>query len=604
MAHTGPSLIDEFNLLKTFLGQQKVTGRDITNAVVMQHNQFLLKIKGLARIDLEVANSLQNVIASDALWTSEQTNTLMDSIMQRLVSPANKQGVTATSFQKCKTFPEYLTAKDWAIIDRPDLNITLKAHCVLYRCCKLGFKHIADHVFQKMVAILVTRGMGLTNPRIPQLHAIAITLKDMFPVEVERQRCPLPYLIDYPMSPAALPIEFLNHAYDADDPHVPCTTPSLINMIACLKFMRTTATGVKAEFDAQRAVSNDETLPGLHIFPKGSRSRCSGLNAPINHVPPPTLALHDAHTPSNARMQELEMQIATLQRALPPYGNTSQRALPPCDDRHMLEDAAVRTVEHDRNQTPQTHITQTSTQALMDMHSSGNRSNNADLASSGNRSNNTALALIEHGSQGVSPLINPYDEFRKQVVATLGAPKKNTKVSGKEAKSKKAKMKQEVAKAIARGEADESDEDHEECEEDAEEDDEEESSDDNSEGVAVGKLAAKVPLTKSKKVDGVANKTKTLTSTPLLKRPATVVLKRPATKAPKHPSAPVLDKESPMQPYRYMEGNIHASFSRKGFRAFPDASDVNHEKAFKWDGDSDSAWLDALKFIDAKNGRA
>ena len=67
MAHTGPSLIDEFNLLKTFLGQQKVAGRDITNAVVMQHNQFLLTIKGLARIDLEVANSYQNVIASDAL---------------------------------------------------------------------------------------------------------------------------------------------------------------------------------------------------------------------------------------------------------------------------------------------------------------------------------------------------------------------------------------------------------------------------------------------------------------------------------------------------------------------------------------------------------
>ena len=70
-------------------------------------------------------------------------------------------------------------------------------------------------------------------------------------------------------------------------------------------------------------------------------------------------------------------------------------------------------------------------------------------------------------------------------------------------------MKQEVAKAIARGEADESDEDHEECEEDADEDDEEESSDDNSEGVAVGKLAAKVPLTKSKKVGGVAKKTDT-----------------------------------------------------------------------------------------------
>ena len=160
--------------------------------------------------------------------------TAIDCKVAAVVVPTGAPESADIATQSLTHLYNYLTAKDWAVLEDFRASETKKINVISHRLHRLGLTQPGHDKCIKWAVVVLLYCEHAHNKHWPSYHSIYNTFRDIVSYMKDtagpftRSR-----ILAYPESPSSLPASVFNAAYDADDPPVEKFIDSYITWEAC-----------------------------------------------------------------------------------------------------------------------------------------------------------------------------------------------------------------------------------------------------------------------------------------------------------------------------------------------------------------------------------
>jgi hypothetical protein len=185
------------------------------------------KVAGLPHVSVTMAVSIISALKACPFGDADR-KLVTAALEARLSKPSSPVTATVNTSkgQVLLAITEYLTAKDWAVIDNPVSTSNDVSLCVIARLHKLGMSRIHEQTARYVVALLACKSAERSRqfPSYVDIHNNLLKFKQDF---YNTEAALAERLDQYPTSPRLLPTALYDQAYDDIDPPISVVVPRL-----------------------------------------------------------------------------------------------------------------------------------------------------------------------------------------------------------------------------------------------------------------------------------------------------------------------------------------------------------------------------------------
>lgn len=209
---------------KFLMDQAAVLGHSGKQVTQGQHFSFMSRISRLSHLNAESASLLTGTVQAGP-WDADQKSQLCSAIAMKLTTHADSRTPGSTSRranQEIRTFYNYLTSDDKAVIEDAASTASSKLSAVCQRALMLGLDIPSETSMRHVVAVVC--GLGYTNADTdPEaLFGFVAEFKRWMKIWKPKALAPpsAEFMAQYPESPKQLPPSIYSHAYKHGEPWV------------------------------------------------------------------------------------------------------------------------------------------------------------------------------------------------------------------------------------------------------------------------------------------------------------------------------------------------------------------------------------------------